>query len=102
MASGEEARVPLDQPRERGLMAAPRREPDEERRRLFRRMEWVFVYAPPLLAVFIAGLRRDAFLAFFVPDPGTDASGAGGRSRCLILGVPRSRTWGVVEEDVEP
>ena len=43
-----------------------RRDPHEERRKLFRKMEWVFVYAPPLLAIFIAAFGA-MFLAFFVP-----------------------------------
>jgi membrane associated rhomboid family serine protease len=68
-------------------MAAPRRESDEERRRLFRRMEWVFVYAPPLLAAFIAAFGA-AFLAFFIPVPGTGFWGRWAAAVGLILGVP--------------
>jgi hypothetical protein len=45
-------------------------DPGEERRRIFRRMEYVFVYAPPLLALFF-GLSGAAFLAFIAPIPGT-------------------------------
>jgi hypothetical protein len=59
----------------------------EERRRLFRRMEWVFVYAPPILAVFIAVFGA-AFLAMFVPVPQTNFWGRWAAGVGLILGVP--------------
>jgi uncharacterized membrane protein len=45
-------------------------DPHEERRRLFRRMEWVFVYLPPLLAV-LAGTAGGAVLAWLVRIEGT-------------------------------
>ncbi len=43
---------------------------DEDRRRIFRRMEWVFVYAPPLLALFVT-IFGATFLAWLVAIPGT-------------------------------
>ncbi|HEV2131948.1 MAG TPA: hypothetical protein VGR27_12625 [Longimicrobiaceae bacterium] len=53
-------------------MVPPRRPThhDEERRRVFRRMEWVFVYAPPLLALFFTVFGA-TFLAWLVAIPGT-------------------------------
>lgn len=48
-------------------MASGIRRPDpEEQRKLFRRMEWVFVWAPPLLIVAIAASAA-ALLAWLVP-----------------------------------
>jgi hypothetical protein len=45
----------------------PARAPDpEERRKLFRRMEWVFVYAPPLLILLVAGSGA-TLLAWIIP-----------------------------------
>jgi cobalamin biosynthesis protein CobD/CbiB len=44
--------------------------PDDERRRLFRRMEWTFVYGPPLIALFIAVFGA-MFIAWLVAIPGT-------------------------------
>ena len=44
--------------------------PEEERRKLFRRMEWVFVYGPPALIAFL-GVFGAVFLAVVVPVPGT-------------------------------
>lgn len=51
-------------------MSRRHRVPDEERRKLFRRMEWVFVYAPPILAAFI-GVFGGYFLAWFFRIEGT-------------------------------
>lgn len=45
-----------------------RRDPNEERRKLFRRMEHVFVVAPPILALLV-GIIGSALLALFVPIP---------------------------------
>lgn len=45
-----------------------RRDPDEERRKLFRRMERVFVIAPPILAILV-GVIGSGLLALFVPIP---------------------------------
>jgi hypothetical protein len=42
---------------------------DEERRRIFRRMEYAFVWAPPLIALVFA-VSGSAVLAFLVPIPG--------------------------------
>jgi hypothetical protein len=64
-----------------------RRDLDEERRRLFRRMEWVFVYAPPLLAAFI-GVFGAAFLAWAVYLPGTTFWGRWAIGVLLILVLP--------------
>lgn len=61
--------------------------PDEERRRIFRRMEWVFVYGPPALALFIA-IFGAAFLAIFVPIPGTNFWGRWAIGVGLLLVVP--------------
>lgn len=52
------------------MTARPTRTPDpEERRKLFRRMEWVFVWAPPLLIAFIGGSAA-ALVAWLVPIAG--------------------------------
>lgn len=52
------------------MTARPTRAPDpEERRKLFRRMEWVFVWAPPLLIILIAG-SAGALVAWLVPIEG--------------------------------
>jgi hypothetical protein len=60
---------------------------DEDRRRLFRKMEWVFVVAPPVLAVFIAGFGA-AFIAWLIQIPGTTFWGRWAILVALILGVP--------------
>lgn len=65
----------------------------EERRRIFRRMEWVFVVAPPLLALFIAGFGA-AFVAWLVPLPGTSFWGRWAILVALVLGVPVA--WQVI------
>lgn len=61
--------------------------PDEERRKIFRRMEWVFVYAPPLLALFV-GIFGAAFLAFLVPLPGTNFYGRWAIGVLIVLVLP--------------
>jgi hypothetical protein len=61
--------------------------PHEERRRLFRRMEWVFVFGPPLAAVFIAGFGA-AFVAWLIHIPGTTFWGRWAILVALILGLP--------------
>ncbi len=68
-------------------MPRGRRDLDEERRRLFRRMEWIFVYAPPLLALFIAVFGA-AFLAWAVDLDGTSFLGRWALGVLLILGLP--------------
>ena len=69
---------------------------DEERRRLFRRMEWVFVYLPPVLALFVAAFGA-AFLAWIVPIDGTTFWGRWLLGLLLLAGVPAVgyglRTW---------
>lgn len=49
---------------------SPRRVSDHERRKLFSRMEWIFVWAPPLLAVFV-GVFGGAFVAWLLRIDGT-------------------------------
>lgn len=65
----------------------PTRREDEERRRLFRQMEWVFVYGPPLLAVFFAVFGA-AFLAWLVPLPGTEFWHRWLALVLILLGIP--------------
>jgi uncharacterized membrane protein len=60
---------------------------DEERKKLFRKMEWVFVYAPPLLAIFI-GAFGGLFLAAVVPIPGTTFVGRWVLAVLVILVLP--------------
>lgn len=43
----------------------PRGSPDEERRKVFRRMAFVFVWAPPLLILFLAASMALLFAAIF-------------------------------------
>jgi uncharacterized membrane protein len=50
-------------------------------------MEWVFVYAPPLLAVWVAGSAA-LLLAFFVPIPGTSFWGRWALGMLVILVLP--------------
>jgi hypothetical protein len=64
-----------------------RRADQEERRRLFRKMEWVFVVAPPVLAVFIAAFGA-AFVAWLVQFPGTTFWGRWAVLVAVILGIP--------------
>lgn len=48
-------------------MTAAARVPDpEERRKLFRRMEWVYVWAPPLLILLVGG-SAGALVAWALP-----------------------------------
>ena len=63
------------------------RDPDRERQKLFRRMEWVFVYAPPILAAFI-GIFGGLFIAFFVPIEGTTFFGRWVLAVLVILVLP--------------
>jgi hypothetical protein len=65
----------------------PHRPQDEERRRLFRRMEWVFVFGPPLVALFIAGFGA-MFIAWLVPLPGTSFWGRWLIVVVIVLGLP--------------
>jgi hypothetical protein len=71
---------------------------DAERRKIFRRIEWVFVYAPPILAVVFACFGA-AFLAFFIPLPGTTFWGRWAIAILVILVIPavvyflRSHFW---------
>jgi len=65
----------------------PPRRSDEERRRLFRRMEWVFVYAPPLIALFVAGFGA-LFVAWLLEIPGTTFWGRWTVLVVIILGIP--------------
>jgi hypothetical protein len=58
---------------------------DGERQKLFRRMEWVFVYAPPLLALMV-GTAGGAFLAWFVRIEGTSFATRWLGASCLLLG----------------
>jgi hypothetical protein len=50
-------------------------------------MEWVYVYAPPLLAVGIAAIGA-FLLALFIPLQGTTLLGRWGMGVGLLLGVP--------------
>jgi len=50
-------------------------------------MEWAFVYAPPILALFIGGFGA-AFLAFLTPIPGTSFWIRWGLFVFVILVVP--------------
>ena len=64
-----------------------RGDPEQERRKLFRRMEWVFVYAPPLLAIFMA-VFGGLFLAFVVPLEGTTFLGRWALAVLVTLVLP--------------
>ena len=63
------------------------RPPEEERRRLFRRMEWVFVYGPPLLLLFV-GASSSLLLAWLVPVPGLQFWAKWLIGMLLIVGLP--------------
>jgi hypothetical protein len=63
------------------------RDPDVERRKLFRRMHWVFVYAPPILAVFFATLGG-LLLAFLFPLEDTTVVQRWALGSLLMLAVP--------------
>jgi hypothetical protein len=60
---------------------------DAERRKIFRRIEWVFVYIPPLLALAFAAFGS-LFLAFVVPIPGTTFWGRWLLAMAVILVLP--------------
>jgi hypothetical protein len=60
---------------------------DRERRKLFRRMEWVLVYAPPLLAVFFA-VFGGFFIAAIAPIPGTTFWGRWALVVLIVLVIP--------------
>jgi ABC-type uncharacterized transport system permease subunit len=83
---------------------ARRPPPAEERRRLFRRMEWVFVWLPPLLAVFI-GVFGAAFLAWFFRIHGTTFAQRWVGGTVLLLGGTGAayliHRWWVGDEDEE-
>lgn len=65
----------------------PRTPDPEERRKLFRRMEWVFVYAPPLLILFLGGSSA-ALLAWLAPLPGMGFWAKWLIFVILIIGLP--------------
>lgn len=60
---------------------------DEERRRLLRRMEWVYVYAPPILALLV-GVLGALFLAWATEIRGTTFWGRWAIGVVLILVLP--------------
>ena len=60
---------------------------DRERQKLFGRMEWVFVYLPPILAICI-GVFGGLFLAAVVPLEGTTFWGRWALAVLLILVLP--------------
>lgn len=66
-------------------MSTGKRDTEEERRRLFRRMEWVFVWGPPLLAVFV-GVFGGAFLAWLLRIGGTTFAQRWIGATVLLLG----------------
>lgn len=68
-------------------MADPRKDPDERRRELFRRMEWLFVYGPPIGIAFIT-IFGSLFLATVVPLRGTNFWGRLALAAFAILGIP--------------
>ncbi len=59
----------------------------EERRRVLRRMEWFFVYLPPLLAALIAGLGA-ALVAWLAPIGDTTFWERWAVIVLIVLGVP--------------
>jgi hypothetical protein len=61
--------------------------PDEERQKLFRRMEWLYVYVPPLLALLI-GVGGALILAAVVPIPGTTFLGRWVLGVLILLVLP--------------
>lgn len=64
------------------------RTPDpEEQRKLFRRMHWTFVWAPPLLIIFVGGSTA-ALVAWLVPLAGTAFWERWLMAFMLITGVP--------------
>lgn len=73
-------------------MARDRRSVDEERRRIFRRMEWTFVYAPPTLAVLVA-VFGSAFLAWAVDVDGIGFWGRWAVGVLVLLVLPALVYW---------
>lgn len=64
------------------------RRPDpEEQRKLFRRMEWVFVWAPPLLILLVAASAA-ALLAWLVPVGTLGFWTKWGVTAALMIGLP--------------
>ena len=61
--------------------------PDEARRRLFRRMEWVYVWAPPLL-VLLVGASGSLLLAWLVPIAGLGLLEKWLIGMAVIVGLP--------------
>lgn len=59
----------------------------EERRRLFRHMEWVFVYAPPLLILLVGGSTA-ALVAWALPLWGLAFWTRWLIAFALIVGIP--------------
>lgn len=64
-----------------------RRDVDEERRRVFRRMEWIFVYGPPIVAVLVAG-GTGWLIAWLVRVSGTSFYGRWLIVTVLLLAIP--------------
>lgn len=62
-----------------------RRVNDRERRQVFRRMEWFFVWGPPLLAAFV-GVFGGAFLAWILRIGGTTFTQRWIGATVLLLG----------------
>jgi hypothetical protein len=60
---------------------------DRRRRKLLKEMEWVFVYAPVMLAVLVA-LLAGAFIAWIVQVPGTNFWGRWAIAALLIIAIP--------------
>jgi hypothetical protein len=79
-------------------MPSPPRGSDDERRRLFRRMEWTFVYGPPLVALFIAVFGA-MFVAWLVDVPGTTFRGRWLVIVLILLGLPL--LWHLVQRSRE-
>lgn len=73
-------------------MPKDREELERQRRQLFRRMEWVFIYAPPLLALFVS-VFGSLFLAWAVAIPGTTFWGRWALGMLVILVLPALVYW---------
>ena len=79
-------------------MSRPANEPppDEARRRLFRRMEWVYVWAPPLL-ILMVGASGSLLLAWLVPVAGLGLLEKWLIGMAIIVGLPLAgyllRAW---------
>ncbi|HEX5521668.1 MAG TPA: hypothetical protein VFX29_08210 [Longimicrobiaceae bacterium] len=61
--------------------------PDEDRRRILRRMEWTFVWLPPLLLVLVTA-AGSALIAWMAPVAGTTFLGRWAFVAALVLAVP--------------